>query len=237
MRRLLSIIILLVGLTAKGADPETLLSRAGRAFDASEWASANALYNLVSDARPTDAFAYGRAVVSALMRGDTTATSEAVERAMANHVPLDSVLAVVERETLALGEGELYVGELHRIGAELPYLRRPVDARLLRYYTFRADAPGIIRYSQELLRGLPDSPVYLCSLAKGYLLAGDDNAACEAWQRALAADPRCLEALIGLGNTLVDKNPEEALPYIERANAIHPTPYLQGLINRLTGTK
>lgn len=232
MRRLLSIFLLLTALVCR-ADGNALERRASRAYDAGEWASAQALYMRVSDAAPKEALPYGRIIFAGLMRGDSTSTVPTVERALANQVPLDSVLGVLESEALAHADGKLYVAELHRIGNSMPYLRRPVDARLLRYYTFRSDAPQMMRYARALLRGKPDSPQYLNILAKAYLIDGDIPAATETWKRTLAADGDNLEALVSLGNALFDSEPSEALIYLEKANTIHPTPYLQQRINTL----
>lgn len=214
-------------LVAGGA---TLQNRAARAFDAGEWASAQALYMLEADRTPTQALPYGRIVVAALMAGDTSCTISQIERAMAHGVPLDSVLAVVETESRTLGRGDMYVGELHRIENSLPYLRRPVQARLLDYYIFRNDPDNIIRYSKLLLRGLPDSPRYLNTLAAGYALAGDTAEAIAAWQKALAADPDNVEALVSLGNALLATDRAAALEYLRRANTLRPSDYLRRII-------
>ena len=203
MRTLLFVILTLVSLECRSSGTDALSQRASRAFAAGEWASAQALYMRVS--------------------GDTTVTAPAVERALANHVPLDSVLSVLENEALAHADGNLYVAELHRIGRQMPYLRRPVDARMM------------IRYAQALLRGLPDSPHYLNILAKAYLIDGDIDAAIATWKRTVAVDSGNLEALVGLGNALYEQEPSAALQYLEKAQEIHPTPYLTSRIASLRG--
>lgn len=233
MRTLLFVILTLVSLVCRSSGTDALSQRASRAFAAGEWASAQALYMRVSDDTPVEALPYGRIIFAGLMRGDTTVTAPAVERALANHVPLDSVLSVLENEALAHADGNLYVAELHRIGRQMPYLRRPVDARLLKYYTFRSDAPMMIRYAQALLRGLPYSPHYLNILAKAYLIDGDIDAAIATWKRTVAVDSGNLEALVGLGNALYEQEPSAALEYLEKAQEIHPTPYLTSRIASL----
>lgn len=221
---------LLACMVAGGA---TIQDRADRAFSAREWASAQALYMLEADRTPAQARPYGRIVVAALMAGDTSCTISQIERAMAHGVPLDSVLSVVETESMTLGQGDMYAGELHRIENSLPYLRRPVQARLLNYYTFRNDPENIIRYSQLLLRGLPDSPRYLNSLAYGYTLAGDNAAAIATWEKTLKADPDNIEALVSLGNALFDIDQASALTYLRRAYSLRPSDYLLRLLNRV----
>lgn len=232
MRPIFTFLILIAAFTVRGADNGVLSQRAARAFDAGEWASAHALYLLVSDAEPEAAMPYGRAIFAGLMQGDTSVTAPTVKRALSNHVPLDSVLSVIEAEALSHTDGRLYVAELHRIGNELPYLRRPIDARLLRYYTFRSDAPMMKRYAEALLRGLPDSPQYLNILAKAYLIESDIPAAVATWKRTIAADADNLEALIGLGNALYESDPVEARQYLTRAYTLHPTPYLRALLSK-----
>lgn len=231
MRRLVSLALVLAALSLHAADSAALLQRASRAFDAGEWASAQALYLHVTESEPSLPMPYGRAVFSSLMRADTTMTSELVERALKAHVPLDSVLSVVESEALAHAESTLYVDELHRLGRKMPYLRHPIEARLLKYYTFRSDAPMMIRYAKALLVGLPDAPQYLNALASAYLIEGDIDAAVAAWKRALGVDADNLDALVGLGNALYDSDPTAARQYLERAYQIHPTPYLQSKLS------
>lgn len=210
----------------------TIHDRADRAFSAREWASAQALYMLEADRAPAQARPYGRIVVAALMAGDTSSTISQIERAMAHGVPLDSVLSVVETESMTLGQGDMYAGELHRIENSLPYLRRPVQARLLDYYIFRKDPENIIRYSQLLLHGLPDSPRYLNTLAYGYMLAGDNAAAVATWKKTLEADSGNIEALVSLGNAMLDTDSVSALVFLRRAYSLRPSDYLLRLLNR-----
>lgn len=236
MRRLLFILLLGMSVAAHAIDAASVGAKAARAFQAGDWPSAHALYMMLSDAEPRRPQPYGRAIVASLMRGDTTATASEVERALSHGVKLDSVLTVVETDLLALGKGNMYVAELHRIGKALPYLRRPMDIRLLDYYTFRCDAPNIIRYSRLLLAGLPDSATYLNSLANGYVLAGDMEHAVATWRHVIELHPDNLEALVSLGNALAETAPQQALPYLKKAYSLHPTPYLESLISSLENT-
>lgn len=222
------LVLMLFALTA-GAQ---LRIRAARAYEAREWPSAHALYMLVSEEEPTDATPYGRAVVAALMQGDSTVTTGRIETAMSHGVPLDSVLAVIEHETIALGQSTMYEHELLRTAAALPYLQRPLQSRLLNHYLFRRDAANIIRYATVLLRGIPDNTTWLNSLAQGYLLAGDMQAAIDTWRRTLDADPDNIEALICLGNALLPDDRDVALPYLIHANELQPSDYLRNIISR-----
>lgn len=226
MRRLLAVILVFTALICCAGDVVRL---AERAYSSGEWARAQALYMLATDAPHPDAVPYGRAIVAALMNGDTTATSLMLEKALKSGIPFDSVLEVIEQSSMSLGKGGMYVGELHRIAAELPYLRRPVDARLLSYYTFRSDPDNIIRYSQALLRGMPDAPEWLNSLAYGYMLAGDNDSAAATWRRVLEVDPDNYDALLNLGNMLLATDRQAAMPLLKRACDLRPTDYLRRL--------
>lgn len=222
------LVLMLFALTASAQ----LRVRAERAYEAREWPSAHALYMLVSEEEPTDATPYGRAAVAALMQGDSTVTAGRIETAMSHGVPLDSVLAVIEHETIALGQSTMYERELLRTAAALPYLQRPLQSRLLAHYLFRRDAANIIRYATVLLRGIPDNTTWLNSLAQGYLLAGDMQAAIDTWRRTLNADSDNIEALIYLGNALLPDDRAAALPYLIRANELQPSDYLRNIISK-----
>ena len=228
MRRCVFLTLMLFALTA-GAQ---LHIRAARAYEAREWPSAHALYMLVSEEEPTDATPYGRTIVAALMQGDSTVTAGRIETALSHGVPLDSVLTVIEHETIALGQSTMYERELLRTAAALPYLQRPLQSRLLTHYLFRRDAANIIRYATVLLRGIPDNTTWLNSLAQGYLLSGDMPAAIDTWRRTLNADPDNIEALICLGNALLPDDRAAAMPYLIRANELQPSDYLRNIISR-----
>ena len=83
------------------------------------------------------------------------------------------------------------------------------------------------------MRGLPDSPRYLNSLAYGYTLAGDNAAAIATWEKTLKADPDNIEALVSLGNALFDIDQASALTYLRRAYSLRPSDYLLRLLNRV----
>lgn len=182
------------------ASGHALDERAARAFDAREWASAEAMYLVISDAEPEAVRPYARIIVSNVMRGDSTATLPAVERALNAHVAIDSLLDEIRNQALEANAGDIYPQELNRIAAGLPYLRRPIDARLLDYALFRSDPDGIIRYATALLKGLPNSTLYLNKLAYGYMLRGDMEQAAATWRRVLEIDPDNTEARLYLEN-------------------------------------
>ena len=57
----------------------------------------------------------------------------------------------------------------------------------------------------------------------------------ETSKRTVAVDSGNLEALVGLGNALYEQEPSAALQYLEKAQEIHPTPYLTSRIASLRG--
>ena len=228
-----AILLLLLPPLVCSAGEDALLARARRAYEAGEWASAQALYGMVSSRRPDDFGATSRALTAGLMRGDTVSAATLVEQAMSAGAPLDSLMNSFEDEARALGRADIYVATLHRLVESLPYMRRPFNARLLNYYCFRQDADRIIEYSQLLLSGLPDTPRYLNTLAWGYALNGDMESAIATWRRSIKADPDNFEALVAAGNALVGTDPEQALAFLLHANDINPSPYLNQIIRRL----
>jgi len=202
--------------------------RAQRAFDAGEWASAQALYGLVTDHDPGDTGAQSRLLAAAVMHGDTAAVSHVVERAMAAGVVLGDMLDSLRTDLRQAAGYARYPGVLERLAAERPYLRRPLMARLLDFYTERRDGANMIRCARGLLAGLPDSPRYLNALAQGLLYTGDRTAAEEAWRRAIKADPNDTKALISLATLLGDTS--EALDLLRRADTVAPSPALKARI-------
>lgn len=230
----LFILSMAVGMPAFGADnTPSVIAKAARAFDAGEWASAQALYGILSDRQPKSGFNYGRSIVASERLGDHSAATAMLERAMANSVPLDSVLVHVESESLALGDSKLYPTFLEDSRTAMPWLSRALDTRLLDYYTFRHDPEMMVEASRKMLRGLPDSTEYLSVLARGLMMLGRDSEAADTWRHILEIDPSNLDALLRLGNYLYASAPAEALELLKKANALSPSPYLQQRIERL----
>lgn len=225
MRRLTFIIALLVAAFSAVAQPEGIARRAERAFDVGEWASAQALYGLVTDHAPGDAGAQSRLLTAAVMHGDTAAIAPVVERAMSAGVPLAALLDGLKADLRSASGYARYPLVLERLSAERPYLRRPLMSYLLAYYTERRDGTNMVRCARSLLAGLPDSPQYLDALARGLLYTGDSAGAEDAWRRALKADPGDVNALLSLAALLGDT--PEALDLLRRADAIAPSPAIK----------
>ncbi len=169
MRIFLLFVSIALPLLLNSAEPEALARKAARAFESEEWASAQALYGLVTDDSPTDVDAHARLITAALMRGDSTSVPGAVERALAAGVPLRALFENLRADLRsAIGYG-LYADALERIAKDKPYLRRPISDCLLDYYLERRDGTKIERCALYLLAGLPDSPKYLESLGWGQI--------------------------------------------------------------------
>lgn len=216
--------------------PDSIMSRrADRAYEGGEWTSAQTLYMILADRQPDDARVAARVISAGLMRGDTAAAMPAIERALAAGTPVDSLIGGLKAEAFALGRIDLYEHTLHAMADELPYLRRPINARLLAYYRFRNDAESVIRYATMLQAGVADDARYLNPMAWAYATEGDVDRAVELWRRVLTIEPDNVEALLSAGNALSATKPDEALPLLRRALELRPTPYLRKLVEELGG--
>ena len=147
-------------------------------------------------------------------------------------VGLDDVLEGVRTTTLALGRNELYCHFLLQTRRQLPYMSRAIDARLLDYYVFRCDAPRMVQYANIMLRGVPDSVEYLGILARGYLDQGMTERAVETYRRILELAPDNYDALLQIGLIMRETDPAAARPYLSRANALRPTPYVTSILGK-----
>lgn len=223
---------LVVAVAAMQAGPDGVNSRARRAYDAGEWASAQALYAIASQ-NSSDAGLHARMVAAAEMYGDTAAAVPAIERAMTAGVPLAAMLDSVETYLRSQGRHAAYCTMLQRLADERPYLRRPVDVRMLNYAKARRDGAAMVKYARRLLAGLPDNADYIDALAWGLLYCGDYDGAEKAWRQGIETDGDNAVMLINLALLLVDSRPDEALTLLQRAYATRPTPALAAQIKAL----
>lgn len=235
MRGVAYILAMLLAVGAYCSGDDSLSRRADRAFYAGEWASAQALYALVTDAAPDNTGAHARMMTAALMRGDSTAVPVAVERALASGVTLGALLDSLRTDLRMASGYNLYPVALEGIAADKPYLLRPITDRLLDYYSERRDGAMMVRCAQLLLAGLPDSPRYLDSLAWGLLYLGRRDEAEAAWRRALAADPDNAQIIISLA-TLLGNTPESTA-LLHRADSISPSPAIKARLKAATATR
>lgn len=241
LRHLFSIIMIFVAAVCPAADDvDAIAAKAQRFFNYGEWPNAGAMYSLLIDARPTDAGVYGHAIVVAAMQGDTVHQVDLTHRALKALVPVDSIFASVERTSFTVGQTSLYRDYLTVMKHAEPWLTRTVNGYLLRYYTYRRNAPGMIEMSIEMLRGLPDDEKFLYPLAQGYLMTGDYDKAMAAYSRIVNVNPKAYEALLYLGNFYASRAEADAtsramaVDYLRRAAEIKSTPVVSETLRSLT---
>lgn len=224
-------------------DYEATATKAARFFRYREWASAGALYSLMLADHPEVADTYGHAIVAAGMLADTAKQADLTAFALASHVPVDSLFTAVEHISFSVGQTSLYEDYLLETKTHTPWLKRIVDAYLMRYYAYRRDPQGMITYSKIMLAGNPDSQQFLYTLAQGYLIDGQTEEALNVYRHIVSLDPNALEALLYLANNSLRQaqgNPiarDEALAYFRQAQTIKATPYISDAIARLESMK
>lgn len=236
MKSILTTAVFLISVLNLQALPqnEALAARASRCYDHSEWASASAMYILLSEKEPADPMPYSRIMVSESMRGDSSAVVSTLERALSAGIPLDSVTGRMFREAVSLGRPEIYEKALTCAAGTLSWLRRPLDVKLLDYYTFRRNPSAMIVYARKILAGAPEHVSTLLLLGRAYAMEGSFENALEAWRKAEAVQPDNYDVLIEIGNYYALNDSPEAIPYLKKAYALRPTPYLADLIKRLS---
>lgn len=207
--------------------------KATRAFDAGEWATASALYNFMIHKRPADISAYAPAIVAAEAMGDSIRPMQLLTQSLQHGASVDSIISLVRQSSFKAARPQMFEPFLLEAKNANPWLRRPIDAQLLRWAEFRHDGPAIVTYARTMLQGLPTSAQFLNALAQGYMLCDLPQKAVETWTECLRHHPDNLPALLALGNYYtINNRRDQALPFLTRAFAIAPTPRLQALISR-----
>lgn len=215
--------------------------KADRYFDQKEWAQAAATYYQMLEQRPEVAATYGKAIVANAVRGDTVAEMALMMKALDAKIPFDSVLSRVKSTSFSLGKSNLYGDFLLRVKDAYPWMRRPIDNYLLKYYIYRHDGAKMMEYSRLMLQGAPDNTGFLKSLAQGAMLCGEFSQGVETYGRILEVAPDDYDALLALGNYYYicnSSDPSEAdaaraVDYLSRAEAIRPTPHVKALLETL----
>lgn len=238
MRRFLAILavaVTLSALKASGTDYTNLDGRAWRAYTHGEWASAAALLDLMLEQRPEVASTYGRAITANAMRSDSLEQVRLLEKALANHIPFDSVFAQVEQWSFHLGNFHIYENFLSLARDSYPWMKRTVDAKLLAFYRFRSNGDKMIEFADAMLDGAPDNVGFLHSLAEGYMLTGRFDRGLDTFRRILEHAPDDYEALLAMGNWLhlhpADARAgESARTYLEHAQKINATPFVERIL-------
>lgn len=229
-----SALLILAALSAFGrSDYSRLELKANRFYDQREWMQAVATYYQMLEERPDVAKTYGRAIVANAVRNDTLAEMQLMARALNNKIPFDSVLSRVKTESFALGKSNLYGDFLNRVKVAYPWMRRPIDNYLLRYYTFRHDGAKMMEISRVMLQGAPDNIGFLSTYAQGAMFCGNYPEAEAAYKKILDINPDDYDSLLTLGNYYrLNGTPAIGRPYLERAYSLRPTPHLQLLLNK-----
>jgi len=214
---------------------EQVQVKAQRLFDQNDWIPAGALYTFMMHERPEVTDNYGRAVVAAYAANDTLRPMDILTSALSAHIPLDSVLAKVETYAFAKSRANLYQRFMLQASRQFPWLERPIQPYLLRYFSSRRNGPQMIHYAQILLSGLPGDVGFLTTLADGYMIDSQYEKAVETWLTIIDSHPDDYPALINLA-TYYDQSghPDKALPYFRRAAALRPTPYINQQIRKIT---
>lgn len=234
----LTILICLVtalsgSLPAQAVSPyATLEARALRFFNHAEWAPAAACFDLMLEERPDATTTYGRAIVANGAIGQTDAQLALMQKALANHIPFDSIFSEVRSCAFSIGKAEEFEKFLKINRQANPWMTRQIDTQLLRYYAFRANGAEMIALSRKLLAGAPENIEFLSALAKGYMLTGQFTEGIDTYLKINNLDSSNLAALLALGNWYMG-NPTAGVDgkaFLRQAYLIKPTPYLKKMI-------
>lgn len=211
---------------------DELKVKAQRFFNNKEWASAEAMIQLMNEERPTVSTDYASGIVAAGMRGDSIAQLRFFNKALNEHVSFDSLFNNVEKVSFSIGSTSLYEKFLLMIPTHYAWLKRNVDARLLNYYAYRRDGQGMVTYAKVMLAGLPDDVGFTMLLAKGYMQLGDYSEAMKCYEQIVENHPDNFDSLVSLGLYYLETgNQERARSYLMRAYEINPTPYIEKLLD------
>ncbi len=232
----LALVALAVAAGARGEKPtfEQLAVKASRFIEFKEWASAQAMLQLMVDESPYDPAVTGKAIAVAGLRCDSTEQLRLFQTAVRNRQPFEKVFNAVETESFSLARSDVYEKFLLMIARREPWVARNIDSYLLKYYVYRCDGPGMIAYADRMLSGLPDNITFLHDKARGYMLTGDFEAAMDVYRRILVIDPDNADALLALAYYNESKGDRSAaLSYLERAYSVLSTPYIAARIKAL----
>jgi len=213
--------------------------KAERAFRYGEWPSAAAMFDLMLEERPEVPQTYGQAIVANAMCGNTGHTSVLMAKALDNHIPFDTVFSSVRTWSFHIGHPTLFEDFLKENRSAHPWMRRTINAYLLKYYAFRQNGAAMIDYARQMLESAPDNIPFMKVLAEGYMLTGDFASGMAVYERILAYDPDNYNALLCLGNWNAmhrGDSPDRATAaayYLGRAYALRPTPHVAALLKKL----
>lgn len=232
---LISILASAYSLSANNSTYDSRSRKAERFFNNQEWASASAMYTLMLDEHPDSVSVWGKAIVAAGMQNNPQNQIELFNKALKAAIPLDSLFNAVRFTSFSIMQTNLYEHFLITLKEKEPWMERVVNNRLLDYYLFRDNGPGIVELSCIMLDRLPDNERFLYTLAKGQLLCGDIDSAIKTYSEISRLHPESLDALLYLGNyyASVPSQHEKAIAYLSRAQNIQSSPYLKQKIKHL----
>lgn len=233
LTRRIMLIAVAVGcwLASCAATFDELRVKADRFIGYGEWPSAMAMLQLMADMRPEDSDVTGQAIAVAGLLDNEAEQLRLFRSGVDHRQRFDSVFSAVEAESFALGRGSIYEKFLLMIAREEPWTARTIDAYMLKYYTFRRDGEGMVKYASKMLNGLPESVDFLRALGSGYLLLGQYEDAGRAYDRILEVSPDDVDALLTLGFYRESQGDyAKACEYLDRAYGVAPTPYLASKI-------
>lgn len=226
--KLILCLLAAVSVIAHAADYGQVARKASKYFGEGEWASAQALYELMLAERPDSLDSYAHAIVASALMTDTLRMTDLLERSSAHGVGIYPLFERVRELSFDTGHASVYGDFMSMAAREMPWLSRPVDAALLNYYMLRADGPMIVEYAGRMHRGLPRSTEYISAMAQGYMLCGDMDKAVEQWQAVLEISPDDYTTLLYLGNYYADTGDmDKARQYLSKAYGLRPTPYVK----------
>lgn len=188
-----------VTLSAK-PDYSVLETKARRFFKYREWPNASAMFELMLADKPKVISSYNHAIVSTGMEHKPDVQYALFKRAINNAIPFDSIFSGVRDISVQLVQPAVYTDFMKMLKAREEWLERPINSRLLRFYTFRKDADNMIEMAKILLETTPDNINYLNAMAEGHALNGDYMSSVKSYNKILLIDKKNYKALISLGN-------------------------------------
>lgn len=142
---------------------------------------------------------------------------------------INSALALSERAEYYALKSQVYMvlGQhrevLLRLRQSIPEDEANLDAWQELAQLLDGDTPRVaMMYINRALELSPEHPIYLCLRAGLLGDLGDFENALTQYQRALATDPNCHQALYGVGRLLAGRDDKKALEHLERAEALEP---------------
>ncbi len=222
---------------AVAVDFDTLKNKSVLFFDNKEWASAEAMCQLMVEERPADVEGYTRGIVAAGMSGDVEAQMRFLQSAVENRVPFKQLFGEVQSVSFGVGNSTLYEQFLLHASDSFSWMSRIIDSYLLDYYAFRRDPQMMLVYANKMKSGVDNNVNYMLKVAEAEMLEGDVEKSITGFEHIVENYPNCYEALLYCGIYYYDKHTVnddiKAKEYLEKAYAQYSTPYVENMLNSL----